>query len=93
MDKKILLRFDMSDEHQGLTGLIISTIEEYKNSLGKTFYLGEFMGEHTQFFEKITEHILKIVSEDEDFINKFETYFGYKVGIDPIQAIKDEDEE
>ena len=54
----------------------VATEEEVKSAIGKQVYFGEILGKHSEIFGPLEESELKVINDDQDFIEKFEKYVG-----------------
>ena len=59
-----------------LSGSCVCTKYNYKKIIGKEVYFGEALGKFSEIYGVITEDMLTIKSEDQDFIEKFEEIMG-----------------
>lgn len=90
--KKQLYEFYWDCGRQGeLTGVFISTDEEIKKSLNKKVYFGECLGKYSEVFGDLEEKDLTLLTDDQDFIEKFEKWIGKSVGFNPLDYIETEE--
>lgn len=75
--------YDSFDE-----GLFVSTDKEIEKYLGTEIYWGEIDGKHSEIVGVFEKGDLEVVSESEDFIEKFEKYIG-SFGYNPVEKIKE----
>ena len=80
-----------------LSGLFTAEEGDVAEAMGGTVYLGEALGKHSDVDVVISEVYLTVLSEDHDFVNKFEEILGQGTisGTNPVQEYIDqlEDEE
>lgn len=79
-------------------GYFTCTEDELKTLFGEDLYYGECLGKHSELsFRFDSEEDFTVVSEDQDFIEKFESLIGY-MGYNPFDYLPEyeddfEDEE
>jgi hypothetical protein len=59
-----------------LEGLFIAKKEYVQKLIGKEIYFGEVLGKHSEIVGPLEEGDLRIRSEDQEFISKFEDIMG-----------------
>lgn len=59
-----------------LNGCVVATKEEVVELIGKEIYFGEVFGKHSEVYGILEASDLKVLSEDQDFINKAQEIFG-----------------
>ena len=70
---KKLYKFYWDCGRQGhVRGIFIAEEEKIKEAIGKQVYLGEILGKHSEVFGSLEEKDLTILTDDEDFIKRFE---------------------
>lgn len=81
----ILVKFSEDfGRHGELEGLFVCDQEDYDFALGKTVYLGDCLGKHSNVEVELTKENLVIQDVDQAFIEQFNKLLPYGVGIDPI---------
>ena len=70
----------------------VATEDEIKKNIGKQIYYGEALGKHSEIVGTLEESDLKILTDDQDFIEKFEKYIGKSTGHNPLEYIEEEEE-
>lgn len=78
-----------------IEGVFVSNDEEMKRIYGKELYLGEVLGKHSELTINLDAEDFTVLSEDQEFIEKFEQYVG-SIGYVPFDYMpeqEDEDEE
>jgi hypothetical protein len=76
-----------------LKGLFVADEEEIKNAIGKSIYYGEVLGKHSEIVDDLDKNSFTIVTDDQDFIEKFER-FDCESGTNPLEYLdEDEDED
>ena len=85
---KKLYKFYWDCGRQGdLTGVFIATDDEIKNALGKQAWFGEILGKHSEIYGDLDEKDLTILTDDQDFFEKFEKLVGKSTGYNPLNYI------
>lgn len=86
--------YSYSDSGRGWTieGVFASTDEELKRLYGKDLYYGECAGKHSELTFRFDEGDFTVVTEDQEFIEKFEQLLGY-TGYNPFDYLEDDEEE
>ena len=69
-------------------GVFVSDEETVKSGIGKNVYFGEILGKHSEVHGTLDEGDLEVLSEDQDFINKFEEIVG-STGYNPLEYINE----
>lgn len=88
---KKLYKFSWNCGRNGdVKGIFISTPEEIRANLGQRVYFGEILGKHSEVYGDLEEKDLTILSEDQEFISKFETTIGKSFGRNPLNYIGQE---
>ena len=89
---KKLYKFYWDCGRQGsLGGVFIADDEEIKKNLGKRLYFSEPFGKHSEVDGTLDEGNLTILTDDQDFIKKFEE-LKCSNGRNPLNYIRDEEE-
>ena len=89
---KRLYKFYWDCGRQGhVSGIFIADKEEVKKNLGKQVYLGECLGKHSEIYGDLDEDDLTILSDDQDFIKKFEE-LKCESGYNPLKYINEDEE-
>lgn len=70
-------------------GMFVSTDEDNKRLFGKDLYYGEVAGKHSELSLRFEEDDLVVVTEDQDFIEKFEQLIGY-TGYNPFEYLEED---
>jgi hypothetical protein len=90
---KALWRFHWDCRRAGhVRGLFVATDEEIKAGIGKAVYFGEILGKHSEVQGTLEEKDLERLTDDADFIAKFEQY-DCASGYNPLKYFQDEEEE
>ena len=76
-------------------GLFIADKEIVEKAIGKHVYFGEILGKHSEVSGTLDENDLEIMSEDQEFIKKFEEVLGkdFSQGCNPLDYIDDCDDD
>lgn len=87
---KKLYRFYWDCGRQGhVKSLFVSDDETIKSNIGKNIYLGEILGKHSEIYGTFDEGDIKELSQDQDFIKKFESIIGKSFGHNPLSNINE----
>jgi hypothetical protein len=87
---KKLYKFHWGCGRQGdVEGIFIADDETIKNRIGSDVRFGEILGKHSEVYGTLDEDDLKVVSEDQEFIEKCEEIFENKTlsGYNPLHYI------
>lgn len=57
-----------------LYATFVSTPEQINNLIGEKIYFGEVLGKHSEVIVTMKPEHFKILTEDQDFIDKFQEY-------------------
>jgi hypothetical protein len=74
-----------------LEGTFISTEEKVNKNLGKEAYFSDVLGKHSEFLIPLDGNNITVLTDDQDFIEKFEKFVGKTVGINPLDYVSDEE--
>jgi hypothetical protein len=74
-----------------LEGLFVARKQDVDAAVGKEIYFGEVLGKHSEIYGTLEEKDLKIKTEDQDFIAKFEQVIGTGTisGLNPLDYCED----
>lgn len=87
---RILYKFEWDCGRQGtLEGVFISTSEEINKIIGKEIYFGEVLGKHSEVFGTIEKEEIEELTDDQDFIDKFEILIG-SIGYNPLDYYEED---
>jgi hypothetical protein len=87
---KILYKFYWDCGRQGsIYGLFISDKETVSKNMGKQAYFGSCLGKYSEIYGYLEDKDLTILTEDQDFIEKFEKYVGKSFGKNPLSNINE----
>jgi hypothetical protein len=87
---KKLYKFYWDCGRQGsVGGIFISNEKTISAALGKNCYLGEVLGKHSEIYGTLDEKDLTVLTDDQDFIEKFEKYIGKSTGHNPLNYISE----
>ena len=78
-----------------LTGIFIADETDIQRVIGKEVYFGECLGKHSDIECLIKEDHFQLLSNDQDFITKFEEILGTGTisGYSPFDYIEDDEDE
>ena len=74
-------------------GIFVATEERIKRALGKVVSFGSALGKYSDIYGDLEEGDLKVLTDDQDFIEKFEKFVGKSTGYNPLDYIGDGNEE
>lgn len=84
---KKLYKFYWDCGRQGdIEGLFVADEEDIKKNLGKNVSLGSCLGKYSEIYGNLDEDDLTILSDDQDFIKKFEE-LKCESGYNPLHYI------
>ncbi len=89
---KKLYSYSESGRGWEIEGMFVSNDESLKAIYGKSLYYGECAGKHSEITMKFEEGGFTVVTEDQDFIVKYEELIGY-TGYNPFHYLPDYDED
>jgi hypothetical protein len=72
-------------------GLFTEEKSNVDRHIGKEVYFGEILGKHSEVYGTLNEDDLEIISEDQDFVEKFVDIMGFGTisGYNPIEYIEE----
>ena len=78
-----------------LHGLFIADHKAVSKCIGKTVCFGKVLGKHSEIHGDLEEKNLKVISDDQEFINDCLSIFGNETlsGYNPLLCIKERQEE
>ena len=90
---KALWQFHWDIHRMGhVRGQFVATDEEVKKHIGRKVYFGEILGKHSNVYGTLEEKDLFRLTDDEEFIAKFEQY-GCATGYNPLEYLSDDEED
>lgn len=69
-----------------LDGIFVEDDERVKKILGKEVFFGEALGKHSEIFDTMREDMFEVLTDDQDFISKF-NFLGCWSGHNPFDHI------
>lgn len=79
---KKLYRYSESFGRMGsLDGTFVAEEDQMAKLMGRTVYLGEVLGKHSEITTTLSKKNLKVLTEDQDFITKAEEYGLVPTGV------------
>ncbi len=87
---KKLYKFDWGCYHGFVSGLIVETEEDVKNSIGKMVNFGEAEGKHSETRGILEERHFEVISINEEFIENFERAVGKSFGYNPLKYLEED---
>lgn len=76
-------------------GTFVATTEQVASIIGKDVYFGEIRGKHSEVSGRIEEGEITLVTDDQEFIAKFEQILGedWSTGINPLEYYDPEEDD
>jgi hypothetical protein len=74
-----------------LSGIFVATDEEFEAALGKSVYLGEVLGKHSDITAEINEQTVTCLTAETQIVNFFEKY-DLETGINPLDCLEPEED-
>lgn len=71
--------------------IFVATQEQIDSIIGKRVYFGEILGKHSEVIGDLESCEFEVLSEDQDFIEKFEKIIG-DTGHNPISYLRDQEQ-
>ena len=93
---KVIAKFFWECGRSGdVEGIFTCEKETLHNAYGREVYFGEILGKHSDVSGTLEEDAITILSDDQDFIQKFEDILGAGTvsGYNPLDYIEESDEE
>ena len=93
---KVIVKFFWDCGRSGdVEGIFTCEKETLENSYGREVYFGEILGKHSEVSGTLKEGDITILSEDQDFIEKFEQIMGAGTvsGYNPLEYIEEYDDD
>lgn len=85
---KKLYKFEWDCRRMGeVTGIFVEDDAEVSKHIGKDVYFGEILGKHSEVYGVVEETDITVLTEDQEFIKKFEELVG-TVGYNPFEYIR-----
>ena len=91
--KKVIVDFGWDCGRMGsVSSTFVCNEDDLNNAIGSDIYFGEILGKHSEVYGTLNQEDVKIVSDDQDFIIKFEKVIGenWSSGYNPLHYINDE---
>lgn len=79
-----------------VSGMFIADKNYVETCIGSSVYFGEILGKHSEVYGTLDAEDLSVMTDDQDFIEKFETIMGLTdtiSGYNPLDYLTEEDEE
>lgn len=95
MSKRGIYKYSEDFGRMGyLSGIFTADIADVERAMGRTAYLGEVLGKHSEVRAEITANTVKLVSDNAEFVALFDSH-DMSTGMDPVSVAleSDEDEE
>jgi hypothetical protein len=73
-----------------LSGVFVASKSDVMVAMGKTAYLGEVLGKHSEVHAEISADTITLVTEDPDFVELFQS-LRLSTGTNPIARLADEE--
>lgn len=74
-------------------GLFVADIEDVEKAIGREVYFGEILGKHSEVYGVLELNDLAMKTEDQAFIEKFESIMGklFSSGYNPLHYLSEEE--
>ena len=90
---KLLVKFYWDCGRAGsLDGVFVCEKEELESLPGRSVYFGEVLGKHSEIYGELDEGDFEILTDDQDFIEKFAQLIGGS-GFNPFDYIEEDEED
>jgi hypothetical protein len=75
-----------------VSSIFVCTKEELESLYGREVYFGEILGKHSEIIVKLTKNNLTVLSDEQDFVDKFVSIMGNGTisGHNPLDYLEDE---
>ena len=93
---KVIAKFYWNYGRSGnVEGIFTCEKETLQNLYGREVYFGEILGKHSEVSGTLEEGDITILSEDQDFIEKFEQIMGAGTvsGYNPLEYIEEDSDD
>ena len=93
---KVIARFHWDCGRMGdVEGLFTADVAGLESAYGKEVYFGEILGKHSEVHGTLDREDITVVSDDQDFIAKFEAIVGAGTisGYNPLDYLGEDEEE
>ena len=90
---KVIAKFYWDCGRMGdMEGIFTCEKEDLENAYGKEVYFGEVLGKHSEVHGTLDESDIKILSDDQEFVDKFISILGYGTvsGYNPLEYMNGE---
>lgn len=93
MSKKLLYKFYWDVGRMGeVESFFIADPNAVKKAIGRQVYFGEILGKHSEVEGELEEADFEAISDDQEFIAKFEKIIG-ETGYNPLDCLSEEEED
>jgi hypothetical protein len=87
-EQRILVKFLWTLSQQGkVQGTFITTRAQLEDAYGRRASFGDILGEYSEVAEVLSKSDFSVVTEDQEFIDKYEKYIGATDGYNPLEHI------
>lgn len=76
-----------------LEGIFVCTEERLNRAIGEDLYFGEALGKHSEIYGPLEKGDISLITDDQDFINKAINYRLIPTGYNPLNYIRNEEDE
>lgn len=93
---KLIVRYFLDCGRMGeVEGLFVTNKESLEKTYGREVCFGEILGKHSDVYAELDADSYVIVTEDQDFINRFVEIMGDGTisGYSPLDYLEDEEPE
>jgi hypothetical protein len=88
---KKLYEFSWHLNYAFVGGLFVADQKDVDNAIGKMLYFGEVEGKHSEIYGALEAEEISVISEDQEFVEKFEQLVG-EFGYNPLDHIEEDEE-
>lgn len=69
-----------------LEGLFVADSADVQKAMGKSTYLGEALGKHSEVYANITPETVELVTENSEFIELMINNIDFGIGYNPVNS-------
>jgi hypothetical protein len=84
---KQLYKFGWHFRGGDVEGIFVADSSKVEGTYGEQIYFGEILGKHSEVGGDLKREDMTVLTDDQDFIAKFEQYVGSSFGYNPLENI------